>query len=429
MKKVKLLAVFISILFLGCQPKEQENTCTISGKIISRPQSKNLKLLKYFDNFRLDSAVTIPIKNHKFSYTFKYKQTEAYMLVFEEEINRGTFKPITFFPSQKVFFEINDKKSFTKNKIEGGKLNKAYYNTTKYYSKEREKLSKKVKKQTQELQKSGNYKSKEMQKLTKSYRNEKNEEKKKEILKEIVLLQKKGLHLSKEFREIKKKRLAIDKEIGNRTIEYVEKEITIPNYFILTNLINTYRQHLNDNLTSSPYNLKDLKKAQNKYVKKFKNHPYTKKNNQIIWTLSNIKKGGKYYDFTLKNMEGKSFTLSKMINGKYALIDIWAPWCSPCIKGSIAMKPIFEQYKDKGFTVVGVASKYKKIKNVKNRLKKDKYPWITLIDKGGKHSNVNIYYGTENAGGKTVLVDDKGVIIAIEPTKEEIKAILKKNLK
>lgn len=40
---------------------------------------------------------------------------------------------------------------------------------------------------------------------------------------------------------------------------------------------------------------------------------------------------------------------------KVAMIDLWVSWFDPCRRKSQSMIPVYEAYKDKGFTIVGVA--------------------------------------------------------------------------
>ena len=59
-------------------------------------------------------------------------------------------------------------------------------------------------------------------------------------------------------------------------------------------------------------------------------------------------------NFTLKDMNGKSFTLSSQ-KGKVIVLDFWATWCPPC-KVEIPWFVEFQQkYGPQGFTVIGVS--------------------------------------------------------------------------
>ena len=67
--------------------------------------------------------------------------------------------------------------------------------------------------------------------------------------------------------------------------------------------------------------------------------------------------GQRFTDFEMRDAAGKVTRLSHYVGeGHYTLVDFWASWCGPCrreIKNTL--KPLHEQYKDKGLVIVGVA--------------------------------------------------------------------------
>lgn len=58
-------------------------------------------------------------------------------------------------------------------------------------------------------------------------------------------------------------------------------------------------------------------------------------------------------DFTLKSSAGENLKLSEF-RGEVVLINFWASWCGPCRQEMPLLSELHEQYRDLGFTVLGV---------------------------------------------------------------------------
>lgn len=59
--------------------------------------------------------------------------------------------------------------------------------------------------------------------------------------------------------------------------------------------------------------------------------------------------------------------------------------------------------------------------------RKDKYPWVNLLELNDQQQIWN-KYGIGNAGGSQFLVDRDGKILLVNPTAEEVIRILEKEL-
>jgi len=161
------------------------------------------------------------------------------------------------------------------------------------------------------------------------------------------------------------------------------------------------------------------------YAKRYPNYPYTEQMKNKLKGLS-LKVGGSYVDFTAPDFNGNPIKLSEQIKGRVALIDLWASWCLPCRRTSKSMIPVYEAFKDKGFTIVGIARESEFAIGMA-AAKKDKYPWINLIELKDIGRIWEKYNMGEVAGG-TFLVDKNGIILAIDPTDKEVNTILDKLL-
>ena len=62
------------------------------------------------------------------------------------------------------------------------------------------------------------------------------------------------------------------------------------------------------------------------------------------------------YEFTLATLDGKTIRLSDYA-GKVVLVNIWGPWCAPCRVETPGFVKLYNQYKSKGFEIIGVAVK------------------------------------------------------------------------
>ena len=164
-----------------------------------------------------------------------------------------------------------------------------------------------------------------------------------------------------------------------------------------------------------------------KYLSKvYPKHPYKTQCQELLKALRRIE-AGKYIDFTAPDLDGNLVKLSSEIKGKVAIIDLWASWCGPCRRKSITYIPIYDEYKEKGFTIVGVAKEFKNDNAMRKAIEKDGYPWTNLIELDGKNG-IWEKYGVSNGAGATFLVDKNGKILAANPTADEVREILEEKL-
>jgi len=113
-------------------------------------------------------------------------------------------------------------------------------------------------------------------------------------------------------------------------------------------------------------------------------------------------------DFALKDRDGATVHLSDY-KGKVVMLDFWATWCGPC-KIEIPWFMEFEQqYKDKGFAVLGVSMDEGGWDEVKPYIEERKINYRILLG----DDKVDHEYGGIDSLPTTFLIDRSGKIAAV----------------
>ena len=59
-------------------------------------------------------------------------------------------------------------------------------------------------------------------------------------------------------------------------------------------------------------------------------------------------------DFTLMDVEDRPRSIRDW-DGQVILVNFWATWCPPCVREIPAFNKLYDTYKHKGFTIIGIA--------------------------------------------------------------------------
>ncbi len=115
-------------------------------------------------------------------------------------------------------------------------------------------------------------------------------------------------------------------------------------------------------------------------------------------------------DFTLAGVDNNFHSLSDY-RGKLVLIQFWASWCSFCREENPELVSLLDEYKQKGFEILGVSLDMER-SSWMNAIENDHLNFIHLSDLKGFDSPVAKTYKV-NSIPQMFLVDEDGVITLI----------------
>jgi peroxiredoxin len=216
--------------------------------------------------------------------------------------------------------------------------------------------------------------------------------------------------LSKQDKQIISTCDSINVDLFNRDINFIKSH---PNSYlpVLTAMLET-------NISQGRLSLDSGRILFNSLSEKVRNSTLGRQTDKYIRNKENILVGKVATDFQTLDSEGKEVILSSFKDKSYVLLDFWASWCGPCLKGMPHVKRLFEQYHSKGFEVICIS------------VDRDKTEWLEAIGKhqleGFKHiltygfekmmkgmvneEDIDEKYPTDSVP-KYILIDKAGKII------------------
>lgn len=154
----------------------------------------------------------------------------------------------------------------------------------------------------------------------------------------------------------------------------------------------------------------------------------------LFCLLIPLKSFGQYYsDFSKSDLDENDVKLSKLLEKGPVMISFWATWCSPCKEEMKKMQPIYEKYKDQGFTYLAVnQDNQKSISKVKSFINANNYTFPVVLDLD-KHifedySGIGLPYSLLIDKNKKIVAKHLGFITGDEvKIEQEIKDALSGN--
>ena len=392
--------------------------CYIEGEVKESSFTRILLIIGDGDP-RVVPVDTIWVKDGRFSHDLYIDEPEYYQLFACEDYNNGCWMTLDFFAEEGDVYATfygyaidNATRPVMRSETPLNKELIAYKKgiEERFYLPMRQKEA--------ALEKAGKLLTDEGAALKKLYDECEDRDSLRSISKQIEQLEKDNRLYTPEYIALMEKGEELRKEMFAYELDYITNNSDMVGLYLLNQA--RHKLYNKDNATKQPY------------VDLFKNIYDTKypTNNMAInmrnWVSSmDVRVGSRIIDFTLPDLSGAAHTLTKEIEGKIAVVDFWASWCGPCRRMSMSFIPLYNKYKDKGFTIVGVANELES-EDMRLAVEKDGYPWLNLLSLRGV-GNIWERYGIRGAG-EVFLVDREGTILAIGITAEEIERILKEKL-
>ena len=353
MKKIVLFLGIAACIFTACQDR---NAYTLTGRFAdNRQDGKTVYLQKLDSNFRVsDADDSTKVENGIFSFKGIAENVPVVQFIF---INDSIESAAFVVEKGKIEMNFDSVLNVT---LKGTVMNNQY----KEFKAKRDSMFEKMgsaRMKYEEIKEAGN--------LT--------------------------LEQFQEFKTTSKKQW---EELGNIVFNYIKPDIKNPagQYFLIDN----------------QYCMKDdqLKELISLSTSDFQNSERIQKMKERIEKREATAVGKYFTDVKGLNFNGKEVSLSDYAGkGKVALVDFWASWCGPCIYYMPDVVKIYQQYKNKGFEIVGISLDINK-DNWKKSTDDLKITWPQFSNLKGWDEDCAVAYGI-NSIPQTILIDKDGKII------------------
>ena len=116
----------------------------------------------------------------------------------------------------------------------------------------------------------------------------------------------------------------------------------------------------------------------------------------------------KFPEFKAKTVTGEDISSDVFKDSKLTVVNVWGSWCGPCVAEIPELQKLYENMKDKGVNVIGLAQDAgTDMDAVKEIIEKDKVTYQNVVPEGA----VTDFIMSIQAFPTTYLVDSNGSIV------------------
>ncbi len=185
-------------------------------------------------------------------------------------------------------------------------------------------------------------------------------------------------------------------EQQEREIQFVRDH---PESIVSANILSIYATTWGKSLVTELFENFPKENQSNQYSEKIARFLDLNKQPQI---------GEKYVDFTMKDQNGESKSLSDYA-GQLVLLEFWASWCGPCRSENPNLVKTYEKYKPHGFEVFAVSLDQEK-EHWLDAISSDGLNWPQVSELNGSDNKASLIYGV-NGIPDNFLLNAEGVIV------------------
>ena len=166
---------------------------------------------------------------------------------------------------------------------------------------------------------------------------------------------------------------------------------------------------LSDLMSSKKLPNSQIKSIYNDFSDEVKDHTLGKLIGENIAKLSKTDVGAEVEMFEAPTPEGDILSLKDAM-GELTLIDFWASWCKPCRIENPNVVSVYNDYKDKGFSIISVSLDKKK-RSWEKAIEEDNMDWYHISNLKYWNEPIAKEWGVRSIPA-TFLIDENGVIVA-----------------